>query len=264
MPGGILPCVLCQVSIVDHDIHRVKVEQVSTPQYVFEDGLPVRVSNLSCSVILQRSSRTEFGPRVPCNKPGTCIKATPAIPTDSFPLQLAVLTGDDIQRHLPETLHVEATGLGGRDLSYPIPWDISIRTDKEGQAVYGPSLAPLEETVVVPGLLGGTQTLQVSALGRSKAAHEFLVLHYFALDSAKHWEALVSNLLPAVRLPATALEMFRATHIQPSHRRMPHVLWTDSMTLIWNLLMVFFFGGAVRARSSDGHQYILFWLAIPP
>ena len=47
-------------------------------------------------------------------------KDPPAIPTDSFPLQLAVLTGDDIQRHLPETLHVEATGLGGRDLSYPI------------------------------------------------------------------------------------------------------------------------------------------------
>ena len=131
-------------------------------------------------------------------------KDPPAIPTDSFPLQLAVLTGDDIQRHLPETLHVEATGLGGRDLSYPIPWDISIRTDKEGQAVYGPSLAPLQETVVVPGLLGGTQTLQVSALGRSKAAHEFLVLHYFALDSAKHWEALVSNLLPAVRLPGAS------------------------------------------------------------
>ena len=48
-------------------------------------------------------------------------KDPPAIPTDSFPLQLAVLTGDDIQQHLPETLHVEATGLGGRDLSYPIP-----------------------------------------------------------------------------------------------------------------------------------------------
>ena len=38
-------------------------------------------------------------------------KDPPAIPTDSFLLQLAVLTGDDIQRHLPETLHVEATGL---------------------------------------------------------------------------------------------------------------------------------------------------------
>ena len=74
-------------------------------------------------------------------------KDPPAIPADSLPLKLVVLTGDDIQRHLPETLHVEATGLGGRDLSYPIPWDISIRTDKEGQSVYGPSLAPLEETV---------------------------------------------------------------------------------------------------------------------
>ena len=45
-------------------------------------------------------------------------------------------------------------------------------------------MAPLEETVVVPGILGGTETLQVSALGRSKAAHEFLVLQHFALDSA--------------------------------------------------------------------------------
>ena len=154
-----------------------------------------------------------------------------------------MLTGNEIQRHLPDTLHVEATGLGGRDLSYPIPWDISIRTDKEGQSVYGPSLAPLEETVDVPGIFGGTETLQVTALGRSKAAHEFLVLHYFGLDGAKHWDVLMSEVLPAVRLPgasarwATALEIFGATHIQPSHRRMPHVLWTDSMTLIWNLLM---------------------------
>ena len=69
----------------------------------------------------------------------------PTIPTDSYPLQLIVLPGEEIQRHLPETLHVEATGLGGRDLSYPIPWDISIRSDKEGQSVYGPSLDPMEE-----------------------------------------------------------------------------------------------------------------------
>ena len=89
----------------------------------------------------------------------------------------------------------------------------------------------------------GSETVQVTALGRSKAAHEFLVLHYFSLDSAMHWEVLMSEVLPAVRLPgasarrATALEIFGATHIQPSHRRMPHVLWTDSMTWIWNLLM---------------------------
>ena len=34
-----------------------------------------------------------------------------------------------------------------------------------------------------------------------------------------------------------ALEMFKALHIAPSHRKMPHVLWTDSMNLVWNLLM---------------------------
>ena len=32
----------------------------------------------------------------------------------------------------------------------------------------------------------------------------------------------------------------------------------------WPPRSLFFFAGAVRAWSSDGHQYILFWLAIPP
>ena len=134
----------------------------------------------------------------------------PTIPTDSYPFQLIVLPGEEIQRHLPETLHVEATGLGGRDLLYPIPWDISIRSDKEGQSIYGPS-----------GIFGGAETVQVTALGRSKAANEFLVLHYFGLDSAKHWDVLLSEVLPAVQLPgasarrATALEMFGASHITP-------------------------------------------------
>ena len=92
-------------------------------------------------------------------------------------------------------------------------------------------------------LLLWKKRLWFTALGRSKAAHEFLVLHYFGLDSAMHWDELTSEVLPAVQLPgasarrATALEMFGASHIPPSHRRMPHVLWTDSMTLIWNLLM---------------------------
>ena len=93
--------------------------------------------------------------------------------TDSYPLRLIVVPGEEIQRHLPETLHVEATGLGCRDLSFPIPWDISIRSDKEGQSVYGPSLAPMEETVSIPGPFGGFQTLQVSALGRSRGTASF-------------------------------------------------------------------------------------------
>eukprot|EP00434_Breviolum_minutum_P007480 symbB.v1.2.006600.t1/scaffold393.1/size213714/13 len=161
------------------------------------------------------------------------------IPADSYPLQLIVVPGEEIQRRLPETLHVEATGLGGRDLLYPIPWDISIRSDKEGQSIY----LPWRKLVDVPGIFGGTETAQATALGRSKAAHEFLVLHYFGLDSAKHWDALLFDVLPAVRFPgasaprAIALEMFGASHIALSHRRMPHVLWTDSMNLVWNLLM---------------------------
>ena len=112
------------------------------------------------------------------------------------------MTENEIQRHLPDTLQVEAAGLGGRDLSYSIPWDISIRSDKEGQPLN--SLAPLEETADVPGLFEGTETLQVTALGRSKAAHEFLVLHHFGLDSAMHWDVLMSEVLPAVRLPGAS------------------------------------------------------------
>ena len=112
---------------------------------------------------------------------------------------------------------------------------------------------------MVPGPFGGTQTLQVAALGRSKASHEFLVLHYFGLDSAMHWDKLTSEVMPAVQLPgasarrATALEMFGASHIPPSHRRMPHVLWTDSMTLIWNLLM----GGRMGRYTGSPDTLVL-------
>ena len=180
-------------------------------------------------------------------------KDHPAIPEASLPLKLVVRPENDIQRH------VEATGLGGMDLTYPIPWDISIRMDKEGQSVYGPSLAPLEETVFVNSNFGGTETLQVSALGRSKAVHEFLVLHYFALDSAKHWDEVLTHVLPTVKLPgaearrATALEAFGASHIPTSHRRMLHVLWTDSMTLIWNLLI----GGRMGRYTGSPDTLVL-------
>ena len=84
----------------------------------------------------------------------------------------------------------------------------------------------MEETVAIPGPFRGAQTLQITTLPRSKAAHKFLVLHYFGLDSAMHWDVLTSEVLPAVQLPgasarrATALEMFGASHITPSHRRM--------------------------------------------
>ena len=120
---------------------------------------------------------------------------------------------------------IEATGLGLRDLSCPIPWDISILSDKAGQSVYGPSLAPIEETVsMVRGPFGGSQTLQVTALARSKAAHEFLVLHYFDVGSAMHWNILHVGshcLRFSSRVPqharGSALEMFGAY----AHRAVP-------------------------------------------
>ena len=54
---------------------------------------------------------------------------------------------------------------------------MSIRTDPEGQNVYGPSLATVEDVVVEPCGSGGQSTKHVTALGLSKATHEFLTLH---------------------------------------------------------------------------------------
>ena len=83
-----------------------------------------------------------------------------------------------------------------------------------------------------------------------EARRQYRLLHWAGVRllmnswcSIKHWDALLFDVLPAVRFPgasarrAIALEMFGASHIAPSHRRMPHVLWTDSMNLVWNLLM---------------------------
>ena len=162
---------------------------------------------------------------------------------DEFLLRLLVYPKTRDQSHLPDVLHVEATGLGGRDLGYPERWDISLRSDADGQHVYGPSLANVEDTIVEANGTGGTITTQVSALGLSKATHEFLVLHYFAIDSAAEWELILHELMPKVRFPgavvrrAVALRVFEACHIAPSHRRYPHPLWVDSLSLIADLLL---------------------------
>ena len=136
----------------------------------------------------------------------------------------------------------EATGLGGKDLRVVGPWDISIRTDPEGQNVYGPSLATVEDVVIEPCQSGGTSTKHVTSLGMSKATHEFLTLHYFALDSAEWWERILGELLPNAHFPDAvvrrtfAYKMFMAAHIAPSHRRPPHPVWEDSLCLIADLL----------------------------
>ena len=81
-----------------------------------------------------------------------------------------------------------------------------------------------------------------TALGISKAAHEFLVLHYYATDSVRHWDSVLEQLLPELKLQdavvrrAKVVKMLQATHIVPSHRRMPHRTWKDSLTLLMDLL----------------------------
>ena len=142
---------------------------------------------------------------------------------------------------MPDVVHIEATGLGGRDIGFPERWDISIRTDPEGQNVYGPSLATVEDVVVEPNGTGGQWTKHVTALGLPKATHEFLTLHYFALDSAEWWEHILGELLPNARFPGAvvrrtvAVQIFAGVHIAPSHRRYPHPVWVDSFSLIADL-----------------------------
>ena len=166
----------------------------------------------------------------------------PILVDDEFPLQVLTppLTRDHAQ--MPEVVNIEATGLGGKDLGVVGPWDISIRTDPEGQNVYGPSLATVEDVVLEPCRSGGTRTKHVTPLGMSKATHEFLTLHYFALDSAEWWERILGELLPNAQFPdavvrrTLAYKMFMAAHIAPSHRRPPHPVWEDSLCLIADLL----------------------------
>ena len=224
--------------------------------------------------MLQEVNTTEISLR---SKNGTTLwtRASPCLPTpvdDAFPLQ--VLTPPLTREHaqMPEVIQIEATGLGGKDLGVEGPWDISIRTDPEGQNVYGPSLATVEDIVIEPCQSGGTSTKHVTSLGMSKATHEFLTLHYFALDSAEWWERILGELLPNAQFPAAvirrtfAYQMFTAAHIAPSHRRPPHPVWEDSLCLIADLL----FGngmdryvGAIQGPDSP-LEVILSWELLWP
>ena len=133
---------------------------------------------------------------------------------------------------------LEATGLGGSDLSFQDKADITVRTDKHKQNIYGPSMTTVEP-VANNHIFGKTAT---TALGISKAAHEFLVLHYFATDSIIYWNSFLHEVMPLLPLPVPAVrraevvDMMQGTHVAPSHRRMPHHTWKDSLSLVMDLL----------------------------
>ena len=143
---------------------------------------------------------------------------------------------------------LDATGLGGNDLPSLTKADITVRTDKHKQNIYGPSMTTVE-SVTKCHIFGKTAT---TALGISKAAHEFLVLHYFATDSIIYWNSFIHEVMPLLPLPVPAVrraevvELLQRIHIAPSHRRMPHHTWKDALSLVMDLL----FGSGKRRYFS--------------
>ena len=131
-----------------------------------------------------------------------------------------------------KSLSVECTGLGGSDLNSPTPWDLLIRTGRHHEEVYDPSLARLE----FPGAYNQENVMYVG-LGLTKATYEFVMLHYFATDSAQIWDDLDSMChLTFAHAPTRRARAFRAlqlSHVAPSYRRLPHPLWTNSMTMFF-------------------------------
>ena len=58
---------------------------------------------------------------------------------------LKVILSDPKRAHWPsKKCTVEATGLGGSDLSFQDKADIAVRTDKHRQNIYGPSMTTVE------------------------------------------------------------------------------------------------------------------------
>ena len=140
-------------------------------------------------------------------------------------------------RDLPDIIRIDCTGLG-HDLGGPDPWHICIRSDRHGQNIYGPSLTTTEVVLHHPM----KRPRHMVALGLTKAMHEFLTLHYFAIDSAAGWDGLERRLPAATWMNADArrlmaIEMFEKSHIAPSHRRLPHLSWTTPFSLLLDLLI---------------------------
>ena len=136
---------------------------------------------------------------------------------------------------------LDATGLGGSHLPSLNKADITVRTDKHKQNIYGPSMTTVE-SVTKCHIFGKTAR---TALGISKAAHEFLVFHYFATDSITYWNSFMHEVMPLFSLPVPAVrraevvELLQRIHIAPSHRRMPHHTWKDALSLVMDLLLGF-------------------------
>ena len=150
----------------------------------------------------------------------------------------------------PDPVIVECSGLGGGDLQLAQPWHVCVKTNKHNQRIYGPSMALVEESIRVPD----KSMIHLTGLGLTKSLQEFLVLQYYATDSASSWHSLLQDWFPQVnwtppgRLRHQVRELYKTLHIAPSHRRMPHPCWTGPMNLTLSLLL------------GEGHRRIAFLL----
>ena len=94
----------------------------------------------------------------------------------------------------PEPVIVECSGLGGGDLQLAQPWHVCVKTNKHNQRIYGPSMALVEESI----RLSDKSMLHLTGLGLTKSLQEFLVLQYYATDSASSWYSLLKDWFPHV------------------------------------------------------------------
>ena len=99
---------------------------------------------------------------------GPIASALEKLEKEDFPLLVKFLNPHRGWPTFPDTVRIEATGLGGRDLLPPREADIVIRSDQHGQNIYGPSMCTVE-TLQPSHLRGFAGEVKVTALGASKA-----------------------------------------------------------------------------------------------
>ena len=139
----------------------------------------------------------------------------------------------------PDPVIVECSGLGGGDLNLAQPWHVCVKTNKRNQRIYGPSMALVEESIRLPD-----KSMRHLA-GLAKSLQEFLVLQYYATDSACSWHSLLQEWSPQVccgRLRHQVRELYK------TDRRLPHPCWTGPMNLLLSLLL------------GEGRRWIVFLL----
>ena len=98
------------------------------------------------------------------------------------------------RRIAPDPVIIECSGLGGGDLNLAQSWHVCVKTNKHNQLVYGPSLVTVEESVRLPD----QSMIHLTGLGLTKSLQEFLVLRYYATDSASSWHSLLQEWFPHV------------------------------------------------------------------